>query len=37
VTYRPDAGYTGDDWITWTLRFSHGGSSQTTLHILVGG
>ena len=35
VTYQPDAGYIGDDRITWTLLFSHGGTAQTTLQLQV--
>ncbi len=35
VTYQPNAGYEGDDWITWTLVFSHGGTAQTTLQMQV--
>lgn len=35
VTYSPEAGYEGDDWITWTLVFSHGGTAQTTLQLKV--
>jgi hypothetical protein len=35
VTYQPEAGFVGDDWITWTLRFSHGGTAETTLQLKV--
>jgi len=35
VTYHAEAGYDGDDWITWTLRFSHGGTAETTLQMQV--
>lgn len=33
VTYKSQAGYIGDDWITWTLIFNHGGTAQTTLRL----
>ena len=29
VTYRPEAGYDGNDWITWTLLFSHGANDAS--------
>jgi hypothetical protein len=35
VTYQPESGFVGDDWITWTLVFSHGGTAQTTLQLEV--
>lgn len=35
VTYQPESDFVGDDWITWTLLFSHGGTAQTTLQLQV--